>query len=237
MCWHEAFVGAKGPNFAKVLALLDLATGEDYTYNMVKQFRNTSVDVKALRDPNQLQPILKSLEEMEFLTSKKVLMDGRERKYYSLNPQVLRNPDGSELYHLPRGGNLDISEEDINNFLKELGKKDRELYLNQWTNKRGINKYDYITFLITLEEEAYALGKSVLVRGLDAYISEIQRLERESRRERTLSYAIDAIIRCNDPMKCPDSNCRICAGSGIKTRWDQNLFRERKAKAKKEREI
>jgi len=32
--------------------------------------------------------------------------------------------------------------------------------------------------------------------------------------------SIDAIIRCNDPMQCPDPNCKICAGAGIKTCWD-----------------
>ena len=68
--WHEAFEDAKGPNSVKVLALLYLATGEDYTYNIVKQFKYTSIGESALRDPNQLQPILKDLEEKGFLVSK-----------------------------------------------------------------------------------------------------------------------------------------------------------------------
>jgi hypothetical protein len=37
---------------------------------------------------------------------------------------------------------------------------------------------------------------------------------------RSISVSVDAIIRCNDPMKCPDSNCKICANAGIKTFWD-----------------
>lgn len=37
---------------------------------------------------------------------------------------------------------------------------------------------------------------------------------------RSLSLTVDAIIRCNDPMQCPDSNCRICADAGIKTCLD-----------------
>jgi len=37
---------------------------------------------------------------------------------------------------------------------------------------------------------------------------------------RALSIAVSATIRCNDPMKCPDSNCKICANAGIKTYWD-----------------
>jgi DNA-binding MarR family transcriptional regulator len=222
--WHEAFEeNVIGPNAAKVFALLYLVMGEDYTYNMAKQFKNTSIAFKALKDPNQIQPILKSLEENKFIVSRKDLVDGRERKYYSLNPQILHNPDGSDSYQLPNGGgHLDISEEDINDFLKDMDKKDRKRYLDQWNSARGINKFDYITFLLTIQEEANVLGKSVLVRGFDAYIREIQRLERESRRVRTLTLAVDAIIRCNDPMKCPDSNCKICNNAGIRTRWDDD---------------
>jgi hypothetical protein len=44
--------------------------------------------------------------------------------------------------------------------------------------------------------------------------------ECEGRRVLTLFLTCDAIIRCNDPMQCPDPNCRICANSGAKTRWD-----------------
>jgi hypothetical protein len=37
---------------------------------------------------------------------------------------------------------------------------------------------------------------------------------------RSLSIGVNATIRCNDPMQCPDLNCKICANAGIKTRWD-----------------
>ena len=219
--WHEAFEeNVRGFNAAKVFALSYLAMGKDYTYNMAKQFKDTSIAFKALKDPNQLQPILKDLAEMGFLTSRSDIVDGRERKYYSLNPQIFRNPDGSEIYHLPRGGYLDICEEDINDFLNEMSKMDRKRCINRWNETQGIHKFDYITFLIIMKEEAEALGKSILVRGFDAYMGEIQRLERESRRVRTLTLAVSAIIRCNDPMKCPDSNCKICSNAGIRTRWD-----------------
>jgi len=218
--WHEAFETAKGPNPAKVFALSYLSIGEDYTYNMAKQFKDKSIKFKALIDPNQLHPILKDLEQMKFLTSRNDIIDGRERKYYSLNPEIFRNPDGSKLYHFPRIGYLDISKEDIHDFLKEMGKQDRKLCINRWSKTHVIKKFDYITFLILMKEEAEALGKSILVRGFDAYISEIQRLEREIGKVRAITSAFDTVIRCNDPMKCPDSNCRICANSGIKTRWE-----------------
>jgi hypothetical protein len=34
-------------------------------------------------------------------------------------------------------------------------------------------------------------------------------------------YTIDYILRCNDPMQCPNPDCRICAKAGYKTCWDQ----------------
>jgi len=37
---------------------------------------------------------------------------------------------------------------------------------------------------------------------------------------RSLGIGVNATIRCNDPMKCPDPNCEICANAGIKTCWD-----------------
>jgi hypothetical protein len=36
---------------------------------------------------------------------------------------------------------------------------------------------------------------------------------------RSLSLTCNAIIRCNDPVQCPDPNCKICADAGLKTRW------------------
>jgi hypothetical protein len=36
---------------------------------------------------------------------------------------------------------------------------------------------------------------------------------------RSCSVLVSAIIRCNDPMQCPDPNCKICPNAGIKTRW------------------
>jgi hypothetical protein len=38
--------------------------------------------------------------------------------------------------------------------------------------------------------------------------------------EKIITCKIDTIIRCNDPMQCPDQDCRICSNAGIKTRWD-----------------
>jgi uncharacterized Zn finger protein (UPF0148 family) len=41
-----------------------------------------------------------------------------------------------------------------------------------------------------------------------------------NKKELTLGSALRTAIRCNDPMECPDPNCKICANAGIKTRWD-----------------
>ena len=67
---------------------------------------------------------------------------------------------------------------------------------------RGTEKYDFITFLLAMQEEANSLKLTDLTQGFHAYISEIQRLD-EKRRVHTLFLTCDAIIRCNDPMQCP----------------------------------
>lgn len=38
-------------------------------------------------------------------------------------------------------------------------------------------------------------------------------------KEMKLGLQSSAIIRCNDPMQCPDPHCKICANAGIKTKW------------------
>ncbi len=204
-----------------MLSLLYLVLGEDYAYNMAKQFAEVSTDVNALKDQSQLHPLLKDLEERGFLISKKDKEDGRVHKYFSINPQILCSPNSLEVYPLPGdGGVLGIDLNDVRSFMDELGKKDRNRYLKQWGKMRGTDKYDFITFLLAIQEEANSLKRTNLAQGIQAYISEIQRLEREKRRVHTLTLTCSATIRCNDPMRSPDPDCRICAAAGIKTRWN-----------------
>lgn len=69
--------------------------------------------------------------------------------------------------------------------------------------------------------EVYHLSGAFLTT-LDDYLN---------KKEMKLGVLMKAAFRCNnDPMKCPDQNCRICANDGIKTCW---TGLRKKGKAKK----
>lgn len=197
--WHEVFDNVKGSPIAKTLALLYLSMREDYAYNIAAQFKKLPINVKALKDQSQLQPILKDFEEKSFLVSRKEKIDGRDRKYFFINPQILYSPDGTENYPLLNKGSLGISYDDIKVFLCDLSQTDCEKYLKGWDKsanvlQRSTEKYDFITFLLALQEEARIHNRVSLAQGFDAYIVEIQRLEREKRREHILTSTIKAHI-------------------------------------------
>jgi hypothetical protein len=189
--WHEVFGEVKGTNSAKVCALLYLAMGTDYAYNMAIQFRNSKIGDKALIDQSQLQPILSDLEKKKFLTSKEDTRGGRKRKYFTLNRQVLCSPTGVEFYHLPPCSVLNISDDQIEDFLIELGKRDRNQYFSRI---KSVNRFDFITFLVILQEEARVHCKDNAAQHLDAYLREIERLERDRRRVHLQSYRLDVIL-------------------------------------------
>lgn len=66
-----------------------------------------------------------------------------------------------------------------------------------------------------LEKEKFIAGISLPSEGTPARPSNFYR----TIETRSLSVPVSAIIRCNDPMQCPDPNCEICPNAGIKTRW------------------
>ena len=93
-----------------------------------------------------------------------------------------RNGCDSKYYFAPYGNEIpEISEKEINDFLKEMGEEKREAnaYFIQWSS---IEKFDYITFLEFLRTEAGKKNKQNLTRYFDGYISEINRLDRDRRR-------------------------------------------------------
>jgi hypothetical protein len=57
---------------------------------------------------------------------------------------------------------------------------------------------------------------------MDTYHDPIFSFVLGEEREGYADSKIVAAIHCNkDPMKCPDSKCRICTNGGIKTCWDR----------------
>jgi len=222
--WHVTFEELKGKSHANyVLALVYLAMGQDYAYRMAKEIGKIDFEgSKALKNQTTLQPLLSRLEKGGFLLSEEELENGRKRKYFSINPKILISPNGLKPYHIPgESGLLGIADEDIKNFLDQLSNrgKDRARYLEQWNQVIGVKKWDFITFLLFMQEAANDLKMSDLSRRFSEYISEVQRLEREGRRVQVQAVTTNANLRCEDPSKCPDPDCTICPDAGIKTCW------------------
>jgi hypothetical protein len=218
MYWHEVFEEVKGTKPAKVLALLYLAVlGEGYAYDMVKPFpsknkkKKMEFNIKSFKDQSQIQPILKDLEKREFLISRIEKTDGRERRIFSLNPRILCTPDGSKIYQLPGDRVLGITEDDARKFLDKLAAEHRgqKYYLKQWDVEGiskdyvtlGIRKYDFITVLLAMQEEARVLNYLDLANKFGAYVTEIWRLENERRRIHELTCGISAYILPPPPKK------------------------------------
>jgi len=200
--WHEVFEELKGRNSSKVLVLSFIAMGEDYSYNIAMQFKNASLDFKALKDPNQLQPILKELEENGFLTSRVETVDGRDRRYYSINPHVIYSPDGSKPHILVLNRKrLEIAEETVHKFLKGMETKKKEGYFDWYFERwHSIKRFDFITFLHFLQEEAMAQKNSELVSHFEAYINEIIRLQQDQRRVEMNSTTYKMSAQLVDPL-------------------------------------
>jgi hypothetical protein len=151
---------------------------------------------KSLKSQSQLDTLLKRMEEEGFLTSEKSTK-GRRHKYFRLNPAILRSPDGSEKYYCEseagasavffsdgfdgeylklkakyeryEGGVLGIPDGQINEFLHELKKENRESYFHQWSK---YTKFDLETLLWFLNFEASKHDKKIGYE-LHRYIGEV----------------------------------------------------------------
>jgi hypothetical protein len=94
--------------FVPVLLLMYLSLGEDYGYRMAKTLKNgisekngwdaSQIEIfDSVRDRSQLQRTLNKMKEQNLLLS-----DGISPKFFRLNPEILRNPDGSATYYKKR---------------------------------------------------------------------------------------------------------------------------------------
>jgi hypothetical protein len=159
-----------------------------------------------------LSSLLNDMEKKKLLISRKDFVGKPKRKYFSVNPVILLSPDGSKNYFVPsfydptyyeiqrityRERKIsELSEKEIKDFLQELEKekptgKDADSYFDkrfQWWC--SIKRFDYITFLKFLQEEANMRDKKDLTQHFGAYIGEIIRLESDKRRIRTLECQI-----------------------------------------------
>lgn len=186
--WHEVFKTIKGRNEVKVYLLLHLLHGSDYAYNIAKFYRESNIGLSPLGDPSQLQPILSEMEKEGFLSSKKSEASVRPRRYFSINPAILQSPTGNSPYHLPEGA-LSIQEKDLKELFAAM-EKEKRIDPAQF----GITKFDFVTFLLAVSEKAKYLGFTSLGQSMDAYLAEVDRLEREKRRINSLEYHMKANI-------------------------------------------
>jgi hypothetical protein len=96
-----------------------------------------------------------------------------------------------------------LKKENIKHYLIKYGYediKDNTLYKN----------------LEFLEKEEFIIGVSFPPMGIPTRPPNFYKIIET----RSCSVSASTIIRCSDPMECPDRNCRICANAGITTCWD-----------------
>ena len=201
--WHTKLCSIEGGSQeAVILVLMYLALGEDYAYHMAGQFANELRDKNLWKDEQikefklkvlknrsgPLSTLLNQMEKNKLLMSREEWNGKIKRKYFSINPAILLSPDDSRQYFVVSSSEFfEISTKEIDEYLKEIGKENNrdvrklQVYLKQWSS---IRKFDFVTFLEFLMAEAVLRGKESLSDHFSKYITELDRLERDSRRGR-----------------------------------------------------
>ena len=216
MYWNKVISGykAKTPNsYGAVpsLLLMYLSTGPDYGYHMAKQFTD-GISLKngwneyqietfqSIMQRTQLQTILNAMEKDNLLLSEKE-DSGMKRKFFRINPAILRNPIGSEVHrrsrnenfklfpniiHCPKCGTeihppadeyvLEIPDSQINDLLLRLAKKKKEYYFQKWSKEKN---FRFVTFLSFLKIEALEFNMNDLAFSLDQCILEIAEIRQQ----------------------------------------------------------
>ena len=178
------------------LVLMYLAIkGEDYAYNMAGILKKELTVqngwteeqltyLRSLTDTSQLGTLLSRMEKRGFVSSRKG-QTGRRNRYYALNMNILCYPFDSELfrksyYNSLKSEGLHIDEAEVKSaaseFLKELNKRDLIVYLSRWSIAK---KFDFLTFLAFLKEEAKEMNNEYIVRIITENISHIYEIEKE----------------------------------------------------------
>jgi hypothetical protein len=184
----------KGHGFAASLVLMYLAFGQQYGYKMAEDFKRglTAENgwkeeqlkyLSKLKDVNQLNVLLNSLEHKGLLISSKE-EKGRRRKFFQLHEDIIISSYCMEgVDGLIRGlsksrflANEETERALICSFLDALSNRNRETYFSRWS---AIEKFDYLTFLGILKEEAKDMKNEEMVSLLNKNIHEILQIEQE----------------------------------------------------------
>lgn len=216
MYWFKVITEykAKTPNsYGAVpsLLLMYLSTGPDYGYHMAKQFtdgislkngwnKDQIETFRSIMQRSQLQTILNAMEKDNLLLSEQEA-SVRGRKFFRINPAILRNPIGSEVHRRRRNQNfklfpniircpkcgteihppadeyvLEIPESQINDLLLRLTKKKKEDYFQKWSKEKN---FRFVTFLSFLKIEALEFNMNDLAFSLDQCILEIAEIRQQ----------------------------------------------------------
>ncbi|MGD0952261.1 MAG: hypothetical protein ABR985_07685 [Methanotrichaceae archaeon] len=196
--WHTKLSSIEGGSQeAVILALMYFVLGEDYAYHMASQFAKELTDKNLWKDEQikkfklkilknksgPLSTLLNQMEKNKLLIAREDMIGKHKRKYFSINPAILLCPDDSRQYFVVSSSEFfEITTKEIDEYLKELKKKnvqELKVYLKQWSS---IRKFDFVTFLEFLMAEADKRKKKTLSDHFSRYITELNRLERDGRR-------------------------------------------------------
>jgi len=117
---------------------------------------------------------------------------------------------------LLRHPNAGIEAEEIN---KELGLETDKATIDE--TQRVLRD---IEALLEIDTRKNGVGRPTKIykpgRLMETYHDPIFQYLLGKEREGYADYPMDTTLRCNDPTKCPDRNCKICSNAGFKTCWD-----------------
>lgn len=198
--WHEAIREFKaesqnhdGETATIVLMYLALKQ-KDYPYHMASIFEEELKEkngwskeklnyLRSLKDKNQLTILLTKMQEAGFLESIKE-QGGRSKRFYNIKIDVISSPYADsgfrKLYysHLVKGKpqKIEAIDQDIvKAFLSKLETTEIHDYFVTWSE---IDKFDFITFLGLLKNEAERMSDSKMKELMIRNIYDSKRIEK-----------------------------------------------------------
>lgn len=161
--------------FSVIILLIYLMYGRDYAYNIANYFDKLSnIGIKkkprssTLWYSGRVATLLNKMRDDELVICTEEIIKCRTRKYYELNPEILRSPAKDKTYFNEDGDPIDISLNTIKNYLYCL-KKYNGWYLNMGYEERDEvfersfvpEVVDYFTFLYLLRGECNLLWRDM----------------------------------------------------------------------------
>jgi hypothetical protein len=165
--------------FAVVSILMYLIMGEDWPYNMAKNFEVLSdgplsrlSGIGILTHPSNLGYLLEKMETDGLVIGRWNEIEVRRHHYYRLNPSILKSPSCS-VYQKSDGSIFEIPLELIDKFLISLSYDDgnRKKMIKSW---EYITKFEFLSFMIFVEDLTKEDPKSMPYTHIEEYIQIIE---------------------------------------------------------------